>query len=154
MLGAIYGDKAGSIYEFSQTKKIEPVMPHKLILPNSFYSDDTIETVAIIDAIMADSTASDASTINDLWYAEANNTVSFNNSLVRALVGDFQNMFKWGYAKEMYMDVIEYGNPDNDADLGDLKGHNQVYVRVEAYLGWGILDKDAFAFVKAAEQSA
>lgn len=85
---------------------------------------------------------------------DSNSTVSFNNSLVRALVGDFQNMFKWGYAKEMYMDVIEYGNPDNDADLGDLKGHNQVYVRVEAYLGWGILDKDAFAFVKAAEQSA
>jgi hypothetical protein len=37
----------------------------------------TIKQSAIIDAIMADSTASDASTINDLWYAEANNTVSF-----------------------------------------------------------------------------
>lgn len=37
----------------------------------------TLKQSAIIDAIMADSTASDASTINDLWYAEANNTVSF-----------------------------------------------------------------------------
>lgn len=37
----------------------------------------TIKQSAIIEAIMADSTASDASTINDLWYAEANNTVSF-----------------------------------------------------------------------------
>lgn len=37
----------------------------------------TVKQSAIIDAIMADSTASDASTINDLWYAEANNTVSF-----------------------------------------------------------------------------
>lgn len=37
----------------------------------------TIKQSAILDAIMADSTASDASTINDLWYAEANNTVSF-----------------------------------------------------------------------------
>ena len=37
----------------------------------------TIKQSAVIDAIMADSTASDASTINDLWYAEANNTVSF-----------------------------------------------------------------------------
>lgn len=37
----------------------------------------SIKQSAIIDAIMADSTASDASTINDLWYAEANNTVSF-----------------------------------------------------------------------------
>jgi ADP-ribosylglycohydrolase len=52
MLGAIYGDKAGSIYEFGQTKKVAPVITDKLIMPNSFYSDDTIETVAIIDAII------------------------------------------------------------------------------------------------------
>lgn len=37
----------------------------------------TVKQSEIIDSIMADSTASDASTINDLWYAEANNTVSF-----------------------------------------------------------------------------
>jgi len=52
MLGAIYGDKAGSIYEFNQTKKIKSISPKKLILPNSFYSDDTIETIAVIDAII------------------------------------------------------------------------------------------------------
>ena len=52
MIGAIYGDKAGSIYEFNQTKKIESINPKKLILPNSFYSDDTIETIAVIDAII------------------------------------------------------------------------------------------------------
>ena len=52
MLGAIYGDKAGSIYEFNQTKKIESINPEKLMLPNSFYSDDTIETIAVIDAII------------------------------------------------------------------------------------------------------
>ena len=52
MLGSIYGDKAGSIYEFNQTKKIESINPEKLILPNSFYSDDTIETIAVIDAIV------------------------------------------------------------------------------------------------------
>ena len=52
MLGAIYGDKAGSIYEFSQLKEIKMVNPKQLIQPNSFYSDDTIETVAIIDAII------------------------------------------------------------------------------------------------------
>lgn len=53
MLGAIYGDKAGSLYEFEQTKKIESINPEKLILPNSFYSDDTIETIAVIDAIIS-----------------------------------------------------------------------------------------------------
>lgn len=52
MLGAIYGDKAGSIYEFNQTKNIESIDPEKLIVPNSFYCDDTIETIAVIDAII------------------------------------------------------------------------------------------------------
>ena len=52
MLGAIYGDKVGSTYEFKQTKEIKPINPQKLILPNSFYSDDTIETIAVIDAII------------------------------------------------------------------------------------------------------
>ena len=51
MLGAIYGDKAGSIYEFNQTKEIVGINPKELILPDSFYSDDTIETIAVIDAI-------------------------------------------------------------------------------------------------------
>ena len=64
-----------------------------------------------------------------------------------AIVGDFRGAFKWGYAKQMPLEVIEYGNPDNDADLGDLKGHNQVYLRCEAYLGWGILNPAAFGRV-------
>lgn len=68
-----------------------------------------------------------------------------------ALVGDFQNAFKWGYAKKIPLEVIQYGNPDNDADLGDLKGHNQVYIRAEAYIGWGILDPNSFAMVKTSE---
>ena len=52
MLGAVYGDKAGSIYEFEQTKKVRPIVTDQLITPKSFYSDDTIETVAIIDAVI------------------------------------------------------------------------------------------------------
>lgn len=81
---------------------------------------------------------------------ESNTTLSANSSLDRALVGDFVNAFRWGYAKEIPVEVIKYGNPDNDTTLGDLKGHNQVYLRAEAYIGWGILDPSAFAFVKAA----
>ena len=45
MLGAIYGDKAGSVYEFAQLKEIKSINPNKLITPESFYSDDTIETI-------------------------------------------------------------------------------------------------------------
>lgn len=51
MLGAIYGDKAGSIYEYEQSRKVKRIEPSVLITDNSFYSDDTIETIALIDAI-------------------------------------------------------------------------------------------------------
>lgn len=61
-------------------------------------------------------------------------------------VGDF-NAFRWGYASDVMFDVIEYGDPDNAGS--DLKGHNQVYLRCEAYIGWGILDGNAFAKVEA-----
>lgn len=74
-------------------------------------------------------------------------TVEFNSAKARAYVGDFANYFKWGIAKELPIQVIQYGNPDNDADAGDLAGHNQVYIRGEAYVGWGILDDTAFATI-------
>lgn len=80
---------------------------------------------------------------------ESNSTISANSSLDRALVGDFESCFKWGYAKQIPVEIIRYGNPDNDATLGDLKGRNQIYLRAEAYIGWGILSPSAFAWVKA-----
>lgn len=79
--------------------------------------------------------------------ADTNSTVSFGSNADRALVGNFADFFKWGFAKELPLEVIEYGNPDN-SDLGDLKGHNQVYLRGEAYVGWGIIIPEAFARVK------
>lgn len=79
---------------------------------------------------------------------DANSTVSFNSSADKAIIGNFADFFKWGFARQIPIEVIEYGNPDNDADAGDLKGHNQIYLRGEAYLGWGILVPDAFAIVK------
>lgn len=60
-----------------------------------------------------------------------------------AIVGDFANMFKWGYGKDVTFEVIEYGDPDNSGS--DLKGHNQVYLRGEAYLGWAIFNAASFA---------
>ena len=70
------------------------------------------------------------------------------------MLGDFEGAFKWGYAKEIPLKVIEFGNPDNDADAGDLQGHNQVYIRCELYLGWGILDKNAFALIRSGASGA
>lgn len=80
---------------------------------------------------------------------DTNGTVSFNSNADKAIIGNFADYFRWGFAKEIPIEVIRYGNPDNDADAGDLKGHNQVYIRGEAYLGWGILAKEAFAIVKS-----
>lgn len=73
-----------------------------------------------------------------------NKTVA-KGAVDEAIVGDFRTMFKWGYGKEIFMDVIEYGDPDNTGV--DLKGHNQVYLRAEAYLGWAIFDANSFARV-------
>ena len=52
MLGAIIGDLAGSIYEFEQIKNFHPVKINNIIEDNSFFSDDTILTVAVADAIL------------------------------------------------------------------------------------------------------
>ena len=51
MYGAIIGDLAGSIYEYDQTKGIKYPNKKELIEDNSFFSDDTILTIAILDAI-------------------------------------------------------------------------------------------------------
>ena len=82
-------------------------------------------------------------TINGLP-ADINTTISEGDQVKdRSIVGDFANMFKWGYAKEIPLQVIEYGDPDNSGK--DLKGYNQVYLRAEAYIGWAILDAKSFA---------
>ena len=52
MYGAIVGDLAGSIYEFDQLKKVHSVQMNNIIEDNAFYSDDTILTIAITDAIL------------------------------------------------------------------------------------------------------
>lgn len=54
MYGAIIGDLAGSIYEYSQIKEIKSIKLDSLIADNSFFSDDTILTIAIMDAILHD----------------------------------------------------------------------------------------------------
>ena len=78
---------------------------------------------------------------------DSNSTVSFNSGDDRAIVGNFADFFKWGFSRDVAIEVIEYGDPDNSGY--DLKGHNQVYLRGEAYIGWGILVPNAFARIAA-----
>lgn len=68
---------------------------------------------------------------------DVNKTVYNGTVKDHAIVGDFQNAFKWGFAKQIPLEIIPYGDPDNSGK--DLKGYNQVYLRAEVYIGWGIL---------------
>ena len=52
MWGAIIGDLAGSIYE--QEKEVKEIKNQEIIKKDSFFSDDTILTIAILDAIQND----------------------------------------------------------------------------------------------------
>ena len=54
MWGSIIGDLAGSVYEYSQIKEVSPIVVDELIKEDSFYSDDTILTIAVLDAILND----------------------------------------------------------------------------------------------------
>lgn len=66
------------------------------------------------------------------------------------VTGDFVSAFKWGYAENIPLEIIEYGDPDQTGR--DLKAYNEVCLRAESYIGWGILDADSFARVEAAEE--
>ena len=54
MWGAIIGDLAGSTYEYGQIKKVTNIDNKEIIERDSFFSDDTILTIAILDAIEND----------------------------------------------------------------------------------------------------
>lgn len=77
---------------------------------------------------------------------DVNNTVNKKISTATtrdlAIIGDFENAFRWGYAANISLEIIEYGDPDGQ---GDLKRQNQIELRSEAYIGWGILDGASFA---------
>lgn len=64
------------------------------------------------------------------------------------IVGNFENRFKWGYAENMPLEIIQFGDPDGTGR--DLKAYNEICLRAEAFIGWGILDATAFARVKEA----
>ena len=53
MLGAIIGDLSGSIYEYEQFSNVKPININNIIEKGAFFSDDTILTMAILDAILS-----------------------------------------------------------------------------------------------------
>ena len=76
---------------------------------------------------------------------DVNSTVNKGNDKALAYVGDFKNKFRWGYADQIPLEVIPFGDPDG---LGDLKRTNMVVLRATAFVGFAIMDKDAFARIE------
>lgn len=87
--------------------------------------------------------------------AASSDTVSGRQELaageatLKAIMGDF-NAFKWGVAREIPLELIEFGDPDGN---GDLKRTNEVAIRAESVLGYAIFDPAAFALVEGAALS-
>ena len=81
--------------------------------------------------------------------AASSDTVSGRQELeasevsIQAIMGDW-NAFKWGVAREMPLETIEYGDPDGN---GDLKRTNELAIRAEAVFGYAIFDGAAFSII-------
>ena len=83
--------------------------------------------------------------------AASSDTVSGRQELessevsIQAILGDW-SAFKWGVAREMPLETIEYGDPDGN---GDLKRTNELAIRAEAVFGYAIFDGNAFSIISA-----
>lgn len=81
--------------------------------------------------------------------AASSDTVSGRQELeasevsIQAIMGDFR-AFKWGVAREVPLELIEYGDPDG---LGDLKRTNELAIRAESVFGFAIFDGQAFSII-------
>lgn len=68
------------------------------------------------------------------------------DTMVRAIVGDFQNGIRWGVQRELPVELIRFGDPDGQ---GDLKRNNQIALRLELVYGMYAFE-DRFAVVEDA----
>ncbi len=81
--------------------------------------------------------------------AAAGDTVSGRQELetsevsIQAIMGDWR-AFKWGVARDVPLELIEYGDPDG---AGDLKRTNEVAIRAESVFGFAIFDGAAFSII-------
>lgn len=88
--------------------------------------------------------------------AASSDTVSGRKELaaedatLNAIMADFE-AFKWGVARDMPLELIEFGDPDGN---GDLKRTNEVAIRAESVIGFGFMDYKAFALLDGVAPSA
>lgn len=88
--------------------------------------------------------------------AASSDTVSGRQELAEedatldAIMADF-GAFKWGIARDLPLELIEFGDPDGN---GDLKRTNEVAIRAESVIGFGFMDYAAFALLDGVNPSA
>lgn len=75
-----------------------------------------------------------------------NGVLATTDTDVLAIMGDF-SLIKWGMVRDIYSELIEYGDPDNTG--ADLKGSNQVAYRTEAVYAYAVLDPKGFSVLKS-----
>lgn len=91
-----------------------------------------------LNASVGDTVSAPEATISGGAYATTNPNV-------KAIVGDFTGAIRWGVQRNIPIELIEYGDPDNTGQ--DLKGANQIALRAEVVFGIAIFDTNAFAKV-------
>lgn len=64
---------------------------------------------------------------------------------VLGIMGNF-DMIKWGMVRDVYSEIIEYGDPDQTGV--DLKANNQIAYRTESMFSYAVLDAEAFSVLK------
>jgi len=89
--------------------------------------------------------ASVSDTVSAPEAAVAGGAYATDNPNVKAIVGDYATGIRWGVQRNIPIELIEYGDPDNTGQ--DLKGANQIALRAEVVFGVAIFDVDAFSKV-------
>lgn len=82
MYGAIIGDLAGSIYEYEQFKNTKSLNINEIITEESFFTDDTILTIAILDAYLNGKDYDRYLKLYNYKYLDGKKNKSTNNSAI------------------------------------------------------------------------
>ena len=115
MLGAIAGDIIGSIYEINNIKTKE----FELLTEDCFFTDDTILTVALADAILNDRDYGVVMREYYLRYPNAGYGGSFHQWALDSEMGPYNS---WGNGSAMRTSPVGYAFDDLDSVI-EMAGH-------------------------------
>lgn len=129
MLGAIYGDIAGSVYEFRNLKSKDA----PLFIKGSRFTDDTVMTIAVADALMQTKDA--AAHLDD-----------FKNNLISSMHRHGKAHIRAGYGSR-FLDWIFYGCTESYYSYG-----NGSAMRVSPVAWYAKTPKEAILLAKASAE--